>query len=147
LRGELEALVDELGVSCTVHFHGFVTNPHAIVANCDVYCLPSQSEGFSLGLLEAMAVGTSVISTDCGSGPREIIDKGAYGTIVGVDDEAAFAVALADHLLHPEDFREVETQAQGRAAEFDLDVMAEAYATQLEAVNERMSYALHPTHG
>lgn len=84
LKNELQQLCQSLGVESSVHFFGNVSNPHRFVARSAVFVFPSIWESFGNSLLEAMAVGTPVISSSCRSGPGEIIGFGSYGIDVGV---------------------------------------------------------------
>jgi glycosyltransferase involved in cell wall biosynthesis len=93
-RGRLEALVRELGLQNDVLLAGFVENPFAYMSQCATFALSSSSEGFGNVLVEALATGAPVVSTDCPSGPAEILGNGAYGRLVPPDDEAALADAL-----------------------------------------------------
>lgn len=97
-REELQTLARDLGVAGDVSLPGFVRNPYAYMARADVFALTSRWEGFGNVLAEALAVGTPVVSTDCPSGPREILREGRYGTLVPVGDAARLAMALL-HLL------------------------------------------------
>lgn len=73
LKEYLETLVEELGLKNDVHFLGFKNNPFKYIGKSDVYAFPSLYEGFPNALSEAMACGVPVISSDCESGPREIL--------------------------------------------------------------------------
>lgn len=94
LRESLTELIASLGLKDDVHLPGFQANPLAWVNKADVYVLSSKSEGLANVLIEALIAGTQVISTDCPSGPREILADGRYGTIVPVDDVAALTEAI-----------------------------------------------------
>jgi glycosyltransferase involved in cell wall biosynthesis len=94
LRGDLEALADGLGVSQDVSLPGFCANPYAVMAGARALVLSSAWEGLPTVLVEALACGTSVIATDCPSGPAEILDGGRLGTLVPVGDVAALAEAM-----------------------------------------------------
>ncbi len=94
LRPALTELVASLGLKDDVYMPGFQANPLAWVNKADVYVLSSKSEGLANVLIEALISGTQVISTDCPSGPREILMDGKYGTIVPVEDVAALAEAI-----------------------------------------------------
>jgi glycosyltransferase involved in cell wall biosynthesis len=93
-HGALNALVEELGLTEDVALPGFVQNPYAYMANADVFVLSSAWEGLGNVLVEAMAVGTPVISTDCESGPSEILAQGKYGLLTPVGDSEAIADAI-----------------------------------------------------
>lgn len=73
LKNELEELVKKLELEEHVFFLGFISNAHKFLRQCDLFVLTSLFEGLGNVLLEAMALGLPVISTDCKSGPREII--------------------------------------------------------------------------
>jgi glycosyltransferase involved in cell wall biosynthesis len=100
-RARLEALAAELGISAVVDFYGFVANPFPYIARSDLFALSSAWEGFGNVLVEAMALGVPVVSTDCPSGPREILHDGALGPLVPVADPAALATAIVATLAAP----------------------------------------------
>ena len=80
LEAELRQLVDRLGLAGRVLLPGFEPNPAAWIARARVYVLPSVWEGFPNSLLEALAVGTPVVASDCRSGPRELLSPGSDPT-------------------------------------------------------------------
>jgi glycosyltransferase involved in cell wall biosynthesis len=94
LRSELEMLVRELGLEGDVALPGFVDNPFPYMARAAVFVLSSAWEGLPNVLIQAMALGTPVVSTDCPSGPREILKGGEYGKLVAVGDDRALAEAI-----------------------------------------------------
>jgi glycosyltransferase involved in cell wall biosynthesis len=101
LRPELEALCRELGIADDVWFAGFVENPLAVIHRADAFVLSSTSEGMPGVLIEALAAGTRIVSTDSRHGPREVLHGGRYGRLVPVGDPAALAAACADALAAP----------------------------------------------
>ena len=94
LKEKLMVLARELGVKNDVEFLGFVENPYSYMVRSSVFVLSSIQEGLPTGLIEAMALGTTVVSTNCPSGPNEILANGKYGELVPVGDSQAMATAI-----------------------------------------------------
>ena len=94
-RGALAALARELGVAEGVDLPGFVANPFAWMARARVFAVSSIYEGLSMVLVEAMACGTPVVSTDCPHGPRELLEDGRWGRLVPVGAGGASATGEA----------------------------------------------------
>ncbi|WP_280569551.1 glycosyltransferase [Chromohalobacter sp. 296-RDG] len=122
LRESLEALVASLGVSEDVAFLGFVDNPYAWMRQAALFVLSSAWEGFGNVLAEAMACGTPVISTDCPSGPAEILEDGTWGQLVPVGDPQALYEAMVT-ALQGDGYPDVESRARA----FDLGQAVQAY--------------------
>jgi glycosyltransferase involved in cell wall biosynthesis len=101
LRPALEAQAAELGVAETVSFAGYVDNPYPYMKHSCAFVLSSRWEGHPLCLAEALAVGLPVISSDCQSGPREILDGGRFGLLVPPGDVDAFTAAARRVLAEP----------------------------------------------
>lgn len=93
-RTRLEALATELSVGAEVAFVGFQRNPFAWMAASDLYVLSSAWEGLPGALLQAMACGARIVSTDCRTGPDEILEDGRWGRLVPVGDYLAMATAM-----------------------------------------------------
>jgi glycosyltransferase involved in cell wall biosynthesis len=93
-RQRLTDLIEEMGLADDITLRGFVQNPYAYMAKASAFVLSSIYEGLPTVLIEAMAVGTPVISTNCKSGPAEILDRGKYGALVPVGDTQAIAKAI-----------------------------------------------------
>jgi glycosyltransferase involved in cell wall biosynthesis len=100
-RERLLALIGELGLKDYCALPGFVPNPYAYMKNSAVFVLSSAWEGFGNVLVEAMALGTPVVSTYCESGPAEILENGKYGRLVEVGDVSALAEAILAALEYP----------------------------------------------
>ncbi|MDW8103877.1 MAG: glycosyltransferase [Armatimonadota bacterium] len=100
-RESLWGLAERLGVSQHVDMPGFVENPYSYMRAADVFVLSSRWEGLSNVLVEALAVGTPVVSTDCPYGPAEILKDGALGRLCAVGDAKALAEAIIETLNAP----------------------------------------------
>lgn len=100
-RPQLEALVGQMGLTADVSLPGFQENATAYIAASAVFVLSSAWEGLPTVLIEALAIGTPVVSTDCPSGPREILQEGRLGALVPVGDSAALAEAMIRTLDQP----------------------------------------------
>ena len=102
-RPNLEALVCELGLGEDVALPGFVDNPYKYMRRAAVFVLSSKWEGLPTVLIEALACGCPVVSTDCPSGPAEILEWGKWGPLVPVGDADALAKAIVQTLERPPD--------------------------------------------
>lgn len=98
-RAQLEQLARDLGVAQDVFLPGFVRNPYAWMARSAVFTLSSAWEGLPTVLIEALASGAPVVSTQCPTGPVEILQGGRLGELVPVGDDAALAEAI-DRVLN-----------------------------------------------
>lgn len=101
LEAELKEIAVSLDVSNDVIFPGFIADPWPYYASADLFALSSDYEGYPNVLVEAMRCGVPVVSTDCESGPREILDEGRFGKLVPVGDEVALATAMDETLQSP----------------------------------------------
>lgn len=138
MRAELQASARGLGIESSVSFPGFVRNPYAYLARAAVFALSSVWEGLPTVLIEAMALGCPVVSTDCPSGPAEVLDGGRYGRLVPVADAGAMADAILATLGAPPSRESVQRGAR----RFSVDLVAEEYLAVLmgrggHAVRER----------
>ncbi|WP_371375317.1 glycosyltransferase [Thalassotalea aquiviva] len=89
LRKELESKIDALALNEKVKLLGFVKDPKPFYEQSDLFILSSDYEGFGNVIVEAMSLGCQVISSDCKSGPREILSDGEYGQLFPVGDKKA----------------------------------------------------------
>lgn len=126
-RMKLEALARVLGVDAHVAMPGFILNPFPYMRRATMLVMSSVYEGLPGVLIEAMACGCPVVSTDCPSGPGEILDRGAYGALVPVGDDAALAKAILATLDRPPD----RSRLSARAALFSEDGKADEYLRTL----------------
>ncbi|MFZ4664932.1 MAG: glycosyltransferase, partial [Prochlorotrichaceae cyanobacterium] len=112
LRKQLQDLIKELKVEESVNMLGFVSNPYLYMAHATALVLSSVWEVLPTVLIEALACGCSVISTDCDYGPREILDEERYGKLVPVGDVNALAEAMLNALTQLPDRQRLKTYAQ-----------------------------------
>ena len=101
-RADLLAHAERLGISDHVDFPGFVHNPHAFMARANLFVLSSRIEGLPTVLIEAMACGCPVVSTDCPFGPDEILEGGRWGDLVPMGDAMALSEAMLRTLEDPQ---------------------------------------------
>lgn len=99
-RDRLTALARRLGIAERVDMPGFVSNPLACMARAQVFVLSSRFEGLPTVLIEAMACGVPVVSTDC-AGAGEILEGGKWGRLSPVGDPRALARTIAETLDNP----------------------------------------------
>ena len=100
-RSELEKQIHDLNLGDYAKLHGFAKNPYPYMKAADVFVSSSKFEGLAYVLVEALANGTSVVSTDCPHGPRDILEDGKYGRLVPVRDVQALAQAIGETLDRP----------------------------------------------
>lgn len=122
-RARLEGLAQELGVAADVRLPGHVANPYAYMARAAAFVLSSRREGSPAVLVEALACGTPVVSTDCPSGPAETLQQGWIGPLVPVGDPDALAAAIARVLDDPP----ARSELLAAAAPFDAARAADRY--------------------
>lgn len=131
-RKSLEGLVRELGLECDVALPGFVDNPYKYMKRARVFVLSSLWEGFGNVLVEALALGTPVVSTDCPNGPSEILVGGRYGRLVPPGDHWALAQAIIDELRSRGNRDKEEKRARvQRALEFSVEKIVDQYEALL----------------
>ncbi|MBO9542513.1 glycosyltransferase [bacterium] len=123
----LIALAAELGIAQHVHFPGFQGNIYPWLRNSDLFVLSSVVESFPTVLIEAMAVGTPVVSFDCPRGPREIITPGQDGQLVPPEDPTALAEGILQVLGDPELASRLVAGGHRRAANFTFPRTVAAY--------------------
>ncbi|MCC2640831.1 MAG: hypothetical protein K0S45_1244 [Nitrospira sp.] len=124
----LRELADKLQVGDAVTFKGFRSREEMplVYREADVFVLPSQQEGMSIALLEAMAAGLPVIVTDTG-GTAELVTKGLNGEIVPWGDVPALTEALRDIMSDEARRRKMGMESRSRAMGFGWPVLAAGY--------------------
>jgi glycosyltransferase involved in cell wall biosynthesis len=127
LRGKLEARIKALGLADDVALPGFTANPYAWMARANLFVLSSAWEGSPNVLTEALALGTPSVSTDCPSGPREVLAGGRFGPLVPVGDAAGLGQAMLATLASP---LPAET-LRSAVSEYSQAASAAAYLAEL----------------
>jgi glycosyltransferase involved in cell wall biosynthesis len=131
-RPKLEALAKELGIGEDVDLPGFVDNPYKYMARASLFVLSSRYEGLPNVLIEALACGTPVVSTDCPSGPREILMNGKGGLLVPVGNAEKMATAILK-LLRDKSFAQSLLQfAREHLDRFKPETCYKAYLRLIE---------------
>lgn len=122
LREDLENFVKSEGLEDYVTLPGFIENPFAVMRRADLFVLSSAWEGLPNVLIQAMACGVPVVSTDCPSGPAEILENGKWGRLVPVGDPEALAEAMETTLKE-----KVHPDSKKRAADFSVEKAVDGY--------------------
>lgn len=99
----LQNYIERQQLSSCVFLIGFEANPYKWMARCDVFILSSIFEGFGNVLVEAMAFGKTVVSTDCPFGPAEVLNDGELGYLCPVSDPERMALSIAKAIQKPID--------------------------------------------
>ena len=132
-RDHLLALAHELRIADKVDLPGFQRNPFAWMARARVFVMSSLFEGAPNALVQAMACGTAVVSTDCPGGTREILGDGAWGALTPVGDHPALAAAISEALDNPM----AADELIGRASDFSAESSINGYEDAITAVLNR----------
>lgn len=125
-REKLEKLRNELGLEDRVDLPGFVSNLSAELAQSDLFAMSSLWEGLPMVLLEALAVGTPVVCTDCPTGPDEILENGKWGRLVPMSDPSALARGIYSALENP-----LKVPTDQVLARFDMDFIVDQYLSTM----------------
>jgi glycosyltransferase involved in cell wall biosynthesis len=132
LRSDLQDLINNLSLQNDVILNGFVDNPYIYMKNASVFVLSSKWEGLPTVLVEALACGTQVISTNCPSGPSEILEDGKYGMLVPVGDVELLSEAIYNSLNNPSKSNEADLIK--RANDFNIAKIAKQYIEVLSHI-------------
>lgn len=127
LEKDLKNLVKELGLDNDVFFLGWQKNPFKFLARAKVFVLSSLWEGLPNTLIEALACGVPAISTDCPSGPDEIIENGKNGILVPIKDEKSLSRAIIKILSNPSFSQELVQNGRTRAQDFSIKNIINKY--------------------
>jgi len=133
-RKNLEELIDKLNISENINLPGFEENPYKYMKKAEVFVLCSKLEGFPNVLVEAMTLGTPVISTNCQSGPNEIIENGKNGILVPVGNEKVLAKAILKILDNPSLAQKFSLEGKKTAQNFTLEKSVKEYEKLFQEV-------------
>jgi GT2 family glycosyltransferase len=128
-RQSLEDLVERLGLASSVSFTGMVSDARPHLARASVVALSSRTEGLPTVLIEALALGRQVVSTNCPTGPAELLDGGRLGRLVPVGDHAALGRALDAAIQAP-----LPSASEADLDPYRIDQVALKYAAALGIV-------------
>lgn len=133
LQQRLETQANELGMAGHVQFVGFVQNSLAYMKQADLFVMTSLLEGFCNTIVEALYCGLPVVSTDCPSGPREILKDGEFGILTPVGDAAALAQAMIATLESPLE----PNKQKERALCFTVEKICDEYETLFNTLSQK----------
>lgn len=133
-QGQLESLAQSLGIRERVTFHGFRGDVLSFMGAADLFVLSSRWEGFGNVLVEAMAMETPVISTECPHGPSEIIESGVNGVLVPVEEPNSLAIAIEHLLTNPAQAAELAANGRERARRFSASLIGREYADAFKKI-------------
>ena len=131
LEEELQSQIDALSLTDDISLAGFDKNPFKYMARCTVFVLSSRNEGLPGALIQSMACGAAVISTDCPSGPSEIITPESDGVLIPVEDVDVMAAQIERLLDDPERRRTFSENARKSAERFRVEVVLGRYVAAL----------------
>jgi glycosyltransferase involved in cell wall biosynthesis len=131
LEAQLKKQAVELGIECAVAFPGFQKNPWPYMKHADLFVLGSRFEGLPNALLEALALGTSVVATDCPGGVREIQKSAREIVLVPPEEDASLAAAIVATLSKPKTKRPSSRQVAESLSDFDLQKVVREYCRLL----------------
>lgn len=143
-RERLEQLSTELGLGDSVTFVGAVKDPFPLLAQAELFALTSRYEGFGNVLVEALSVGTPVVSYDCPSGPAEIIQVGHNGHLVPPQNQDALSATLVSLMQDEAERSTLADNARSSVEHFLIDTVASRWETLLEQVANVADRAIAP---
>ncbi|MEM6752564.1 MAG: glycosyltransferase family 4 protein [Cyanobacteria bacterium P01_C01_bin.38] len=142
LRSALEKQIEELGLTNRVMLPGVIKNPFPLLKQSEIFVLSSRYEGFGNVIIEAMACGLPVISTDCPSGPREIINHQVDGILVPTEDVWALASSIERLILDPQEAAKLAETARKTVERFKLQKIVENWEDLIaEVSNQKIELA------
>jgi GalNAc-alpha-(1->4)-GalNAc-alpha-(1->3)-diNAcBac-PP-undecaprenol alpha-1,4-N-acetyl-D-galactosaminyltransferase len=134
LRSELESKRDCLGLNDKVVLPGRLNNPFSVLKCADIFVLSSRYEGFGNVIIEAMACGLPVISTDCPSGPREIIRDGIDGILVQNENVSSLSAAIVRLISNPQECQCLSKNALQGVERFELKRIIQSWEELFDTI-------------
>ena len=131
-RANLEALRDQLGLGDSVVLPGICPDVTKAYKQASVFCLSSRYEGFGLVLIEAMAFGLPIVSTDCETGPRELLEGGRDAVLVATSNQHALADGLLDVISNMAKASQLSRMASEKAKRFSSERITQDWIAILE---------------
>jgi glycosyltransferase involved in cell wall biosynthesis len=138
LREQITSDAREFGIGDRIVITGFQPNPFSYMRAADVFVLSSLFEGFGNVLVEAMALGVPVVSTDCPSGPAEVVENGLSGLLVPMRDPHSMAEAILRVLQDDSCNLILRRNGPLRAERFRADTMAEGFKREMDRIARDM---------
>lgn len=132
-KKNLEKIIRDNKIEKDFYLRGFNQNPTEFVNNCDLFVFTSNREGFGNVIVEALSTGIPVISTDCPSGPAEILSNGKFGKLIKMGDKNALIKEISEEIRFSTRFdtKKIEMR-KDRAAEFRVENIIEDYIEVFE---------------
>jgi glycosyltransferase involved in cell wall biosynthesis len=140
-REKLQTRIDNNGLSDAVTLLGRVSDIEREMAGAAMFVLSSRYEGFPLVVLEAMSMGLPIVSFDCPTGPREIVEHGRTGLLVPDGDIEALAGAIRELIDDEERRRAYGRAASAAAAEYSVGAVGRRWDALLEEMRRRRNGA------
>ncbi len=131
-REKLLKLVDDLHISNFVHLLGYRKNPYKYMSKSDLFVLSSKYEGMPNSLVEAMACGLATVSTDCKTGPKEVLDFGRAGVLCQCDDVKSLAQGMLSVLLDSRLAENYKINAANHIQRYNVSIIETQYLTMLD---------------
>ena len=130
-RGKMESLISKENLKDDIELMGFQVNPWKYLSKSNLFVLSSLWEGFGNVIVESMYLGTPVISTDCPSGPREILKNGDLGILVPPADPELLSTEILNFLNFPNENLEKALKAENSSLEYLPSQIAQNYSKEL----------------
>ena len=134
LKQSLETYARTLNNSKKIHFMGFVANPYMYFKKAEFLIMTSELEGFPMVLIESLACGTPVVSYDCPTGPREIIQHEKNGLLVKANDKGKMTDSLNRMIEDSELYNKLRANAKNSVAHLSMDKIAAEWQSLIEEI-------------